>query len=201
LFNKPLIRSGQSVADEAQKEKIYKVLTDDKHLPSDEMLALDLLTAYVRSARVKGADGRVMSLEKEMLEQIEKARADRIPQVGGWATYQAAMLAPPGEGLKLAEELTRSPLWEVRTLASLAVGAFVDTPSGKEEAKRVAATLSADEDATIQELAKAQVKFLGGPAKVRKQFLPTTQPSAEPTPETQPSDDSGTAGVPVGAAR
>jgi hypothetical protein len=141
-----------------------------------------------------------MSLEKEMLEQIEKARADRVPHVGAWATYQAAILASPGEWMKLAEELARSEYPEVRMLASLAAGALIATPSGKEEAKRIANALTADEDAVVKEAASAQVKFLNGPAKIRKQFLPTTQPSAEPTPETQPAD-SGTAGVPVGTAR
>jgi hypothetical protein len=87
-------------------------------------------------------------------------------------------------------------------LASLAAGALASTPSGKEEAKRVAGRLVPDQDPVIQEAAKAQLKFLGGAAKIRKQFLPTTQPSAAPTPETtQPSEDSGTAGLPVGAAR
>jgi hypothetical protein len=189
-LSRPFIRAGAPLTDEGRKKQVFQGL---KGLPSEKMQTADLLVAYLRQARDKNADGRVLALAQELREQLDKLRGDGVPEVAAWAARLLAPLAEGGERNAMIEPLVSSQQWDVRLLA-LAISDLLEPAAHK----RVATDLAKDPDPAVQAMAQAELDLVAHPPALRPK--PTTQPAGDGSGGPPTTGPATTPGSPAGPA-
>ena len=116
------------------------------------------MAAYLRQARGKNVDGRILALAPELREQLDKLRTDGVPEVAAWAARLLAPLAEGGERNAMIEPLVSSSQWDVRLLA-LAISDLLEPAAHK----RVATDLAKDPDSAVQAMAQAELDLVNHP--------------------------------------
>ncbi|HEX8912929.1 MAG TPA: hypothetical protein VF796_11255, partial [Humisphaera sp.] len=181
-----LIRVGAPVGQDLQRKRLYDAVAGG--LPNEKLWALDVLAAQVEQTRGPDIDKVQVPFGREFLEQISRARGDRVPQVAGWATLLDLRLADPNDPkgaearLRAAEALARSPAWENRLLSVWAGRALPVA-----DRKRVVSIIAADAHPLVRQAAAYELDLVArAPAAG-----PTTAPGARPvvgnSPLTPPS--------------
>jgi tetratricopeptide (TPR) repeat protein len=177
-FAKMFTRTPTSLTSESARRKFFTDLQTGT--PSDKLLDLEALAAYVRQYDVATATPQEKELASQYLQVIEQCQGDAAPGVKICASYHLAALAGPGAS-KVIDEMLASNSWESR-LMGLIVARHLPIDAQKDLMARVAAK---DADATVKAYAVATLALLQQAA---------TQPAA-----TQPATTEPAATQPAGA--
>ena len=174
-FSKMFTRVAQPLtgaADDTARRNLFKQLTTGS--PSERLLDIDLLAAYIVRDSVPTASVRDRSFAQQFADVIDKAIGDPTPGSKIWAGYMEAMLfVGPGEQ-KAIDAMLASNAWESRLLALHAVR-LLPTADQVPIFKKYAAE---EKDVLVKDFAIASLELLAS--------QPTTE--ATPQPATQPAE-------------
>jgi hypothetical protein len=177
LFTRMFTRVAMPLTMDKARRDLIKNLHEGT--PSDKMLDIDLLSAYIAEDLGSDADPNQKAFAQQFANLIDTARNDTAPGVKLWASYAFALqMDTPPERTKAVDFMLKSNAWESRLL-----GLYAAHGLGSEAELQLAKKLAADDaNDLVKSYAQAAVEVLQSAATqpTTAPALPATQPSTAP---------------------
>jgi tetratricopeptide (TPR) repeat protein len=180
-FVDPLIRGGLPINTTTERKRLTDMISGSS-LPQEKAWAIEVMAAYVEETRRANPGPRAMEFAPEMLEQVLRARSDKVPQIAAIATLTLLRTGTvigaaeaPGTALdkpQMVRQLATSPQWETRLSAVIGAGSL--TPA---EAAPILKSLLKDPSPVVRSAAAAEIELAPKRAAAGAATQPATQPA------------------------
>jgi len=162
VFARMFTRLSEPLSLDISRRNLIKSLHEGT--PSEKMLDIDLLAAYVTEFTTPAAAPSDKAFAQQFANLIDNARNDPAPGVKLWASYAFSLLmATPQDRTKAIDVMLKSNSWESRLL-----GLYAAHTLSPEVERQIATKMAADDaNPLVKSFAAATVEYLRAP---------TTQP-------------------------
>ena len=143
--------------------------------PSDKMLDIDLLSAYVQQYSLPEALANEKAFAQQFMALIDNSRSDTTPGAKLWASYAfSVLLGSPEDQTKAIDLMLKSTAWESRLL-----GLYAARLLSPEVQKQIASKLAVDD---ANDLVKAYAASDRGTASNTQRSRQPQRPRRHPCP-------------------